>query len=1275
MRKNLKKLLSGLLVTAMLSMSAPVPAYGAEDTDTFNTIAEPQDPVAEEQESFVQTTGEPLPVSVSGNEIPIQSTEAGETDPDHNLPKEESSETDWDGIPTESESEPEIIFDTIDDGIILDAAVYGDDYPSEYKNAALDSVIDRWNFYNRECTSFAAWCLNSRNGVSFTNWYGGTHWGHAKNWGQAAAGLGITVDMNPAKGSIYWSSKGIYGHVAWVSDVSNGNVTIEEYNYSGDGKYNSRVVAAGTASGYIHMKDLPDVILGSDMPDGGPQAIPDGNYHIITGLDGNMCLDIAGPSLENGGNAQIYHSTESDSQIFNVTYLGKDKGYKIIHNYSGKSLDVEGASKERGANVWQWEYYDPAEHTQQWVINEVDNAAYYTIQSRGSGFYLDVAGAETADCTNVQIWEGNGTNAQKWRFIPVGTQTVPDGDYHIVTDLDDNMCLGIQDASLENEANAQISHSTEDSRQIFTVTYLEGGFYKVIHKFSGKSLDVYGSFAERGTNVQQYNYHGGRSQQWVISADGPDTYTIRSKCSGHYLDVANGQTTENTNVWMTVGNGSSAQKWKFIPVSEEKLHTPAADIPSGTEVDPGTKVHLSCEKEAAIYYTLDGTRPTRQSRLYSDPILIEKDTLITAYAVKEGYADSDIITFIYTVPNISKPDSGDVLEEDIPHGNIEDIPQGLWMSAVASQTYTGKAIRPEVRVYDHKTLLTEKKDYTISYKNNIKVNNTAGTNTPTITVTGRGNYTGKEMQTFVIKPKSLADDDIAADDITLQYNGKMQKPLPAITWNGKKLIKNKDYTIDYPNEEEDSAANPSAYIRTGDYTILIKGIGNYTGEKTLNLTITQNKPMSKLNVTKIADLVYTGEEICPVPVVKDGNTILSAGRDFDISYQNNIKTGKASITLIGRGDYAGTKKINFKIVPKASLNKAQAKIEFNRDPVYTGEEIRPDRIILTVSAKNNNGEHSIMTLTEGIDYETVYQHNVEAGTAVITFKGINGYNGTLKKSYKIAASDIAANENFIVEAAEEYEYTKGGCRPEPIITFQGKALTKNTDYTLSYQNNAKINDGSDLRKQPAIIIKGKGNFKGSRKITYRIVPKNIGSLTLTADDRVWQDKGNIYQTKIVIQDINGKTLSAGKDYERDLIYEYGNTVTFPDGTVKEAGEKISAGDILPAGAVIRVTATAKGSNYTGTLSNTYRIAKADISKAAVTVPAQTYTGKAIEPNDEIIVKLNGRQLSKENYEIVKYDNNVNKGVAAVTIKGINDCGGTKTVKFQIKGKGLWWWWR
>ena len=134
------------------------------------------------------------------------------------------------------------------------AAVIGDDYPAYLRNAAQDSLVDPWNFYNRECTSFVAWRLNNTNGVGFHNYYAGQHWGNADHWGPAAQAAGITVNMTPAIGAVaWWSSM----HVAWVADIGNGTVTIEEYNYGYAGAYHVRTIPAGSVSGYIHVKDLP----------------------------------------------------------------------------------------------------------------------------------------------------------------------------------------------------------------------------------------------------------------------------------------------------------------------------------------------------------------------------------------------------------------------------------------------------------------------------------------------------------------------------------------------------------------------------------------------------------------------------------------------------------------------------------------------------------------------------------------------------------------------------------------------------------------------------------------------------------------------------------------------------------------------------------------------------------------------------------------------------------------------------------------------------------
>lgn len=628
-------------------------------------------------------------------------------------------------------------------------------------------------------------------------------------------------------------------------------------------------------------------------------------------------------------------------------------------------------------------------------------------------------------------------------------------------------------------------------------------------------------------------------------------------------------------------------------------------------------------------------------------------------------------------------DYGDVRKEDIPEDGV--IPEGLWISRIAEQTYTGKALKPEVRVYDYKTLLTEKKDYSISYKNNTNANDgQKAAKAPTITITGKGNYTGKETQTFAIAPRDIAAEDVICDNLTVAYNGKVQKPVPVVTWNGKKLAKNKDFTVDYP------AAGLASYKEAGVYDITVTGKGNFTGTRTVSLTITEAKLLSKCKVTAIKNQTYTGTAITPEPVVKDGKTTLVKDTDYSVSYDNNKEIGKASVILTGMGKYTGVKRVDFQIVPAVAFNKVKAALKTKDGSnytggSYTGEEVRPDSYELTVVVKGADKKNQTVSLVEGRDYTVSYQNNVKAGKATIVFTGIGGYKGTLKKTYVIKPYDIKADQSqaetaerkIIITLDDSYSYAKGGCKPEPVVTFCGTTLTKGTDYTLAYKNNSAVNGGDNPRKVPTVTVTGKGSFTGKATVVYKITKTELSGLSMKAADKVWQKKAGVYATKIEIVDVDGKKLTAGKDYEKTPVYTYEADTKLAEDIVRKAGEVIQKKDIIPADTLLRATVQAKdGGNYSGEISATYRITKADIGKATVKIPAQTYTGKKIEPSDQIKVTLGGQTLAAgTDYEIVSYANNVNKGSASVTLRGIGDCGGTKTVKFTIKGKGFLWWWR
>lgn len=619
-----------------------------------------------------------------------------------------------------------------------------------------------------------------------------------------------------------------------------------------------------------------------------------------------------------------------------------------------------------------------------------------------------------------------------------------------------------------------------------------------------------------------------------------------------------------------------------------------------------------------------------------------------------------------------EPDA--VIPDDIPD---ETIPEGLWIAGIDENgyTYTGKAIKPEVRVYDHDTRLQAGKDYTITYKNNKKVNDASDAKTaPTIIVKGKGNYSSQETATFKILPKSISDTDITVDSIVLKYNKKIQKPIPVVKRDGKKLKNKTDFTVQYVELAE---GNIGANKNLGTYTIRITGKGGYTGSRDVTFTITENKLMSKMTVSKIPDQRYTGSAITPAVTVKNGKTTLTDGTDYTVSYQNNTEVGTATILITGKGSYSGEKKVTFKIkgisLSKATVTGIPKSVTYTGSTITSEDSAWGNKPVLNIAVDGEN-----KTLTEGTDYTISYQKNVNAGTASIIFKGINGYTGTLKKNFKITAYDITVdplgNVSSTVDASVVYE--KGGSRPKPIVRFGNSVLTEGKDYMLTYANNTRVNDGSDPGRIPYVTIKEKGNYKGTRSLAFKITVRSMEGLTISAPDKVYKDQKNAYKTTPKITDLNGRVLKAGTDYEKAYLYTYKNEVILVDGTVRSAGSEVGSTDIVPAGTVLIISVQGKGNYSDDYLQGEYRIVKSNISKAKVKVESQIYTGSQIEPGKEdITIKIGKTILSSSDYEIIGYSNNIKKGNAKLTIKGVGNYGGTKTVTFKIKSKGFLWWWR
>lgn len=656
----------------------------------------------------------------------------------------------------------------------------------------------------------------------------------------------------------------------------------------------------------------------------------------------------------------------------------------------------------------------------------------------------------------------------------------------------------------------------------------------------------------------------------------------------------------------------------------------------------------------------------------------------------------------------------------------EEQGKGFYVIPVGDQTYTGSAIKPVIQVYDSVEYaegdrelipLVLNKDYTIAYKNNKNVNTAGSKTVPTITVKGKGNYSGTQYVYFNIVPKALTDTDVTVADLTVAYTGKTIKSAPQILRNDKKLKANTDYTVSYPQ------TGTGAYQKAGTYPIVIKGKGGYTGTITIYETITQSVLMSKVSITKIPNQIYrndlvdkdAGIGIMPSGLtVKYKNKLLSQSEDggetgdYTISYQNNMKIGTATatITAVEGSGFVGSKSITYKIVG-TSLTKA--KVTGIAAKEYTGseEDVKQSDYILTL-----NGEE----LTEDIDYVVSYSNITKVGTAKITFQGINEYTGKITKSYKINAYNISLDEfgdnvcismgyylqgedkgsiekiDFIEEITAPY--VKGGSKPMVILYFNDIELIPGKDYTIKYANNNTVTtyDMSE-KKLPKITITGKGNFKGSFSGTWRITDGQMsdenGKLTMTVNDVVYKNKKGAYKSSVTIKDVSGSKLAVGKDYEKNLIYTYEEETWLEsaDGSriLRQKDDAVETTDIVPAGTAIRVTAIGKGA-YAGenadgaSISKTYRVVASNISGAKIKVESKSYlNGRAVtlKPEDLTVTFKGVTEPLVYGTDYVidanTYTNNVKKGKATVTIRGVGNYGGEKKITYTIGAKQILWW--
>ena len=330
----------------------------------------------------------------------------------------------------------------------------------------------------------------------------------------------------------------------------------------------------------------------------------------------------------------------------------------------------------------------------------------------------------------------------------------------------------------------------------------------------------------------------------------------------HYIE---GETTVLPT--MVFKNGASFEGWY---TTEDFTGSRYYSIPATANEDMTFYAKWGAEK--TTFYLRQGGSPEPVNVLYEGENMVWLDkTTMDRYVISDNsgnpWGSNSYINVPYTGGESTFGDDGSklsVAQSGFYVFTLTDKGDGNWfvsvlksmlncdVASIPTQVYTGSAIEPAVTVKDGETTLNPDEDYEVTYSNNVN----AGT--ATVTITGKGNYSGETAATFTIA-RSMTNEDITITIPEQTYMGSELTPVITVKDGETVLAENTNYTVTAPSVTVQDA---------GNYTYTITGAGYYAGSREVLFTIAKATP-TVTTPTAVENLIYNGSAQA---LVNAGNT-------------------------------------------------------------------------------------------------------------------------------------------------------------------------------------------------------------------------------------------------------------------------------------------------------------------------------------------------------------------------------------------------------------------
>ena len=589
----------------------------------------------------------------------------------------------------------------------------------------------------------------------------------------------------------------------------------------------------------------------------------------------------------------------------------------------------------------------------------------------------------------------------------------------------------------------------------------------------------------------------------------------------------------------------------------------------------------------------------------------------------------------------------------------EEKKTGIKVTAPKDTRYSGNEQKKEPVIEDTKTGKTLDKDnYSLSYSTDV-----TNAGTVTITVTGKGNYTGKFEVTYKILPRKVT---LKSETASKPYDGTaLTKPDVKVSGDGfvEGEVSDIKATGSVTTVSEGKVTNSITFTKKTDYKD-----GNYTIDKdegklsitaqSINPGTDPEKPNPDYTGAKVnspSDAVYDGNEHKWIPTVTDkADKKLKAGTDYTVEYSTkNFKdVGTIDVTITGKGNYTGTVTRTYKITPKSVTVTAdnKSKVFGETDPKLTAKvdgTLGNDTVDYTLSRKDGEAAGKYEITVKGDKLQGNYTVTYVAGTLTITSQSIDPGTDPEKPNPDYTGAKVNNPKDEVYDG-NEHKWI-------PTVTDKAdKKLEAGKDYTVEYSTKNFKDVGT-----VEVTITGKGNYSGTVKRSYKVTPKEY---TVTTDSA----------TKIY----SGTALTAGGKVEGIVS---GETVEFTTtGSQTEVGTSKNTYEL--------VWKSAKATNYT--------LAKESIGKLTVKAksivpdgpdtPDEKKTGITVsEPSDSkydgkehkevltVIDTKTGKELvAGTDYSVTYSSDLVNAGTVKVTVAGLGNYSGSFTKTYKITKRSV-----